>query len=97
MDQLAARLLVSSVNVAARTRRTGKTLKGRVVWREFKERGWVWQDTNVPDYMHFDTGDPSRPYERPYDVVSSASRKLRNAVTTKEVGRWHSLGSSRQQ
>jgi hypothetical protein len=27
----------------------------------FKDRGWVWQNIKVPDYMHFDTGYPSRP------------------------------------
>ena len=27
----------------------------------FEERGWVWQNIKVPDYMHFDTGYPSRP------------------------------------
>jgi hypothetical protein len=26
----------------------------------FEERGWVWQNIKVPDYMHFDTGYPSR-------------------------------------
>lgn len=26
----------------------------------FEERGWVWQNIDVPDYMHFDTGYPSR-------------------------------------
>lgn len=43
----------------------GKILKGGLVWRLFTERGWVWQNIDVPDYMHFDTGYPSRPYERP--------------------------------
>jgi hypothetical protein len=30
-------------------------------WRLFNERGWIWQDIKVPDFMHFDTGYPSRP------------------------------------
>jgi hypothetical protein len=27
----------------------------------FRARGWIWQNIKVPDYMHFDTGYPSRP------------------------------------
>lgn len=30
-------------------------------WESFTERGWIWQDIKVADYMHFDTGYPSRP------------------------------------
>ena len=26
----------------------------------FESRGWVWQNIKVPDYMHFDTGFPSK-------------------------------------
>ncbi len=28
----------------------------------FEAKGWIWQDIKVPDYMHFDTGYPSRPW-----------------------------------
>jgi hypothetical protein len=34
--------------------------KGSLPVRLFEERGWVWQNIKVPDYMHFDTGYPSR-------------------------------------
>ena len=27
----------------------------------FVDEGWIWQNIKVPDYMHFDTGFPSRP------------------------------------
>lgn len=53
-----------SAKEAERTRGPGKILKGGSVWRLFTERGWIWQNIKVPDYMHFDTGYPSRPYER---------------------------------
>ena len=46
----------------ADTRRgPGVISKGGLAWRLFTERGWIWQDIKVPDYMHFDTGYPSRP------------------------------------
>ena len=54
-----------SKRLAARTPGPGKILKGGAVWRLFTQRGWVWQDIKVPDYMHFDTGYPSQPYRRP--------------------------------
>ena len=47
-----------------RTPGPGKILKGGVVWRAFTDEGWVWQDIKVPDYMHFDTGYPSRPFRQ---------------------------------
>ena len=34
--------------------------KGSLPVQLFEERGWVWQNIKVPDYMHFDTGYPSR-------------------------------------
>ena len=40
----------------------GKIPKGGVVWRAFRAEGWIWQNIDVPDYMHFDTGYPSRPF-----------------------------------
>lgn len=42
----------------------GKIAKGGVVWRTFRAEGWIWQDIDVPDYMHFDTGYPSTPAGR---------------------------------
>ncbi len=39
----------------------GVIRKGSLPVRLFKERGWIWQNIKVPDYMHFDTGYPSRP------------------------------------
>ena len=27
-----------------------------------RKRGWIWQDIATPDYQHFDTGYPSRPW-----------------------------------
>ncbi len=46
------------------TVRTGKgvIVKGGVVWTAFTREGWIWQDIDVKDYMHFDTGYPSRPF-----------------------------------
>ena len=39
----------------------GKILRGGLVWRLFRNEGWIWQNIDVADYMHFDTGYPSRP------------------------------------
>jgi hypothetical protein len=55
----------SSARHAARTPGPGKVRKGGMVWRAFTEEGWVWQNIDVPGYMYFDTGYPSRPYRRP--------------------------------
>ena len=41
----------------------GVILRKGVVWRAFVAEGWIWQDIDVPDYMHFDTGYPSEPYQ----------------------------------
>lgn len=46
---------------AARTPGPGKILKNDPVWRLFYNEGWIWQNIDVPDYMHFDTGYPSKP------------------------------------
>lgn len=54
-----------SAKYAARVERPGAILKGGLVWRLFRREGWVWQNIKVPDYMHFDTGYPSRAYTRP--------------------------------
>ena len=49
------------------TTRTGPGVisLGSLPWRLFTDHGWVWQNIKVPDYMHFDTGYPSRPVQRP--------------------------------
>jgi hypothetical protein len=47
---------------AERTRGKGKILSGGPVWKAFTQRGWIWQDIATPDYQHFDTGYPSRPW-----------------------------------
>lgn len=46
-----------------KARRPGKgvIVKGGLVWRAFRDEGWIWQNIEVPDYMHFDTGYPSTP------------------------------------
>ena len=38
----------------------GVIRKGSLPVRLFKKRGWIWQNIKVADYMHFDTGYPSR-------------------------------------
>ncbi len=35
--------------------------KNSLPYKLFTKRGWIWQNISVPDYMHFDTGYPSRP------------------------------------
>jgi hypothetical protein len=45
----------------------GKIVEGGLVWRRFRAEGWIWQNIDVPDYMHFDTGYPSGPYDSPRD------------------------------
>ncbi|MFE4666046.1 M15 family metallopeptidase [Streptomyces sp. NPDC056716] len=54
-----------SAEFQARTEGEGKILEGGPVWQAFDDEGWVWQDIDVPDYMHFDTGYPSTPYSAP--------------------------------
>lgn len=46
----------------ARVERPGAINRGGVVWKSFHKEGWIWQNIDVPDYMHFDTGYPSRPF-----------------------------------
>lgn len=48
-----------------RTPGPGKVIPGSEVVQLFEAEGWVWQNIKVPDYMHFDTGYPSAPYQRP--------------------------------
>lgn len=50
-----------SARHAKRTPGRGKILEKGLVWRLFEREGWIWQNIDVPDYMHFDTGYPSRP------------------------------------
>lgn len=54
-----------SAKYADRTPGPGKILQGGAVVEAFVEEGWIWQNIDVPDYMHFDTGYPSAPYSRP--------------------------------
>ncbi|MES4825734.1 M15 family metallopeptidase [Streptomyces anthocyanicus] len=54
-----------SAKFAERTEGKGKILKGGLVWSAFTEEDWLWQDIKVPDYMHFDTGYPSKPFKGP--------------------------------
>lgn len=61
-----------SAKYAKRTEGKGKILEGGLVWRAFIEEGWVWQDIKVPDYMHFDTGYPSKPFKGPSARPSTA-------------------------
>lgn len=42
----------------------GVIVRGGVVWTAFRQEGWIWQNIDVPDYMHFDTGYPSAPFGR---------------------------------
>ncbi|NGO09038.1 M15 family metallopeptidase [Streptomyces sp. HC44] len=60
-----------SAKYKARTEGKGKIIKGGLVWRAFTEEGWVWQDIKVPDYMHFDTGYPSKPFKGPSAAPSN--------------------------
>lgn len=52
---------------AERTPGPGKILPDGPVVRLFEDEGWVWQNIDVPDYMHFDTGYPSVPWSSPND------------------------------
>lgn len=48
-----------------RTPGPGKILEGGPVWQAFIDEGWIWQNIDVPDYMHFDTGYPSVAFRDP--------------------------------
>ncbi|MFE4665548.1 M15 family metallopeptidase [Streptomyces sp. NPDC056716] len=56
-----------------RTEGPGKILEGGLVWRTFIAEGWIWQNIDVPDYMHFDTGYPSKPYGGPGAAPSATT------------------------
>jgi len=55
----------------------GVIVRNGYVWRVFHREGWVWQDIDVPDYMHFDTGYPSRPYHGPEANIRMLRRQER--------------------
>jgi hypothetical protein len=40
----------------------GVITEGSVAWSAFTREGWIWQDIDVADYMHFDTGYPTAPW-----------------------------------
>lgn len=52
-----------SAKYRKRTEGPGKILQGGLVWRLFTREGWIWQNIATPDYQHFDTGYPSRPFD----------------------------------
>ena len=56
---------VPTARTRERVAAPGVIVKGGLVWRLFRAQGWIWQNIDVPDYMHFDTGYPSRPFEPP--------------------------------
>ena len=56
---------VPTARTKERVASPGVIVKGGLVWRLFRGEGWIWQNIDVPDYMHFDTGYPSRPFEPP--------------------------------
>ena len=59
-------LLVTHRHTRRPHRRTRQDPQERPRLALFDNEGWIWQNIDVPDYMHFDTGYPSKP--------SSASR-----------------------
>lgn len=62
---LRCRCWFPSAKEQARDDEPGKIYKRGLVWRTFRAEGWIWQDIDVADYMHFDTGYPSRPFVPP--------------------------------
>ena len=59
---LRCRCWFPSAKERVRNDEPGKIYKGGLVWRTFRAEGWIWQDIDVADYMHFDTGYPSKPF-----------------------------------
>lgn len=51
-----------SAEYRKRVDRPGAINKRGLVWQLFEAEGWIWQNIDVPDYMHFDTGYPSAPF-----------------------------------
>ncbi|CAN5208267.1 hypothetical protein BH09ACT10_BH09ACT10_08900 [soil metagenome] len=56
-----------SAEFAKRTPGQGKILKSNNITKLFESEGWIWQDISVADYMHFDTGFPSKKWTSPKD------------------------------
>lgn len=56
---------VPTAKTRARIAGPGVIVEGGLVWRLFRDEDWIWQNIKVPDYMHFDTGYPSKPYRAP--------------------------------
>ena len=52
-----------SATYAERGPGPGVIRRGGLVWRAFRDEGWIWQNFALPDYMHFDTGFPSTPFQ----------------------------------
>ncbi|WP_235499168.1 M15 family metallopeptidase [Aeromicrobium sp. Leaf291] len=52
---------------AERTPAPGKILADDATVRLFEDEGWIWQNIDVADYMHFDTGYPSKAWTSPRD------------------------------
>ena len=53
---------IPSAKYAERLDEPGRVIRGGLVWRLFRDENWIWQNIDVADYMHFDTGYPSRPF-----------------------------------
>ena len=62
MHGSALSVLVPTAQTRARVPGPGVVVKGGLVCRLFRERGWIWENIKVADYMHCDTGYPSRTY-----------------------------------
>jgi hypothetical protein len=52
---------VPSARFARTTTGPGVIRENSPVVSLFESNGWIWQNIKVPDYMHFDSGYPSRP------------------------------------
>ncbi|GAB2873540.1 M15 family metallopeptidase [Streptomyces mayteni] len=66
---------------AERTEGPGKILEGGLVWQTFTDEGWIWQNIDVPDYMHFDTGYPSGPFDPLDPLDPEAARENQESET----------------
>lgn len=53
---------IPSAKHAKRIDMPGRINRGGLVWTIFRDERWIWQNIDVADYMHFDTGYPSRPF-----------------------------------
>ena len=68
---------VPSTDFATARTGPGVITKGSLPWELFTGRGWIWQNIKVPDYMHFDTGYPSR--ARPTGQAAGEARRAEAA------------------